>query len=210
MTLDEISTAARLAEHGRRDQRAGARARGPQPRHAAGGAALRPHPARAALPADPLRHPVRRRRDLAAARSAALVRPAARARPGRACGPCRARTVRVTMECAGNGRARLRAATGQPAVAGRGGRHGGVDRRAAAARARAGPGSSPTAVEVVFTGADHGVERGVEQDYQRSLTVAEALGDDVLLAYAMNGAASRRSTAIRCGWWCPAGTAWRT
>jgi DMSO/TMAO reductase YedYZ molybdopterin-dependent catalytic subunit len=40
----------------------------------------------------------------------------------------------------------------------------------------------------VFTGADHGVERGVEQDYQRALPVAAALGEDVLLAYEMNGA----------------------
>ncbi|MEP6696110.1 MAG: sulfite oxidase [Pseudonocardiales bacterium] len=44
------------------------------------------------------------------------------------------------------------------------------------------------AVDVVFTGADHGVERGVEQDYQRGLSVTEALRDDVLLAYEMNGA----------------------
>jgi DMSO/TMAO reductase YedYZ molybdopterin-dependent catalytic subunit len=50
-------------------------------------------------------------------------------------------------------------------------------------------GVDPSAVEVVFTGADHGVERGVEQDYQRSLSVDEALGEDVLLAYEMNGVA---------------------
>jgi len=49
-------------------------------------------------------------------------------------------------------------------------------------------GVDPSAVELVFTGADHGVERGVEQDYQRSLTVADASEPDVLLAYAMNGA----------------------
>jgi len=41
---------------------------------------------------------------------------------------------------------------------------------------------------VVFTGADHGVERGVEQDYQRSLPVSEAMRDEALLAYEMNGA----------------------
>ena len=45
----------------------------------------------------------------------------------------------------------------------------------------------PDAVDVVFTGADHGVERGVEQDYQRSLSLADALGGDVLVAYEMNG-----------------------
>jgi sulfane dehydrogenase subunit SoxC len=43
------------------------------------------------------------------------------------------------------------------------------------------------AVEVLFTGCDRGLDQGVEQDYQRSLPVAEALRDDVLLAYAMNG-----------------------
>jgi DMSO/TMAO reductase YedYZ molybdopterin-dependent catalytic subunit len=46
----------------------------------------------------------------------------------------------------------------------------------------------PAAVEVVFTGADHGVERGVEQDYQRSLPVGEAMRGEVLLAFEMNGA----------------------
>jgi DMSO/TMAO reductase YedYZ molybdopterin-dependent catalytic subunit len=40
----------------------------------------------------------------------------------------------------------------------------------------------------VFTGADHGVERGVVQDYQRALPLREAVGEDVLLAYEMNGA----------------------
>jgi DMSO/TMAO reductase YedYZ molybdopterin-dependent catalytic subunit len=44
------------------------------------------------------------------------------------------------------------------------------------------------AVDVVFTGADHGIERGVEQDYQRALPIAEAMGEDVILAYEMNSA----------------------
>jgi DMSO/TMAO reductase YedYZ molybdopterin-dependent catalytic subunit len=48
-------------------------------------------------------------------------------------------------------------------------------------------GVDPSAVDVVFTGADHGVERGVEQDYQRGLPIADAMRDEVLLAYAMNG-----------------------
>jgi DMSO/TMAO reductase YedYZ molybdopterin-dependent catalytic subunit len=43
------------------------------------------------------------------------------------------------------------------------------------------------AVEIVFTGVDRGLDQGVEQDYQRSLPVDEALRDDVLLAYEMNG-----------------------
>ena len=40
----------------------------------------------------------------------------------------------------------------------------------------------------MFTGADHGVERGVEQDYQRALPIADALDPDVLVVHAMNGA----------------------
>jgi sulfane dehydrogenase subunit SoxC len=43
------------------------------------------------------------------------------------------------------------------------------------------------AVELLFTAHDRGIDQGVEQDYQRSLPVDEALRDDVLLAYAMNG-----------------------
>lgn len=43
------------------------------------------------------------------------------------------------------------------------------------------------AVELVFTGADRGIQGDVEQDYQRSLTIAEAMRPEVLLAYAMNG-----------------------
>ena len=44
------------------------------------------------------------------------------------------------------------------------------------------------AVDVVFTGADHGVERGVEQDYQRALRITDALDPDVLVVHTMNGA----------------------
>ena len=43
------------------------------------------------------------------------------------------------------------------------------------------------AVEVLFTAHDRGIDQDVEHDYQRSLPVDEALGQDVLLAYAMNG-----------------------
>jgi DMSO/TMAO reductase YedYZ molybdopterin-dependent catalytic subunit len=43
------------------------------------------------------------------------------------------------------------------------------------------------AVEILFTAYDRGVDQGVEQDYQRSLSIEEALREDVLLAYAMNG-----------------------
>jgi DMSO/TMAO reductase YedYZ molybdopterin-dependent catalytic subunit len=98
-----------------------------------------------------------------------------------------ARTVRVTLECAGNGRARLEPRpVSQPWLVEAVGtaEWTGVPLRAVLDAA----GVRPGAVELVFTGADHGIERGVEQDYQRSLTVEQALDGDVLLAYAMNGA----------------------
>jgi DMSO/TMAO reductase YedYZ molybdopterin-dependent catalytic subunit len=44
------------------------------------------------------------------------------------------------------------------------------------------------AIEAVFTGIDRGIQGGEAQDYQRSLTLGEALRDEMLLAYAMNGA----------------------
>ena len=44
------------------------------------------------------------------------------------------------------------------------------------------------AVDVVFRGLDRGVEGGREQHYERSLALADAQRDEVLLAYAMNGA----------------------
>jgi DMSO/TMAO reductase YedYZ molybdopterin-dependent catalytic subunit len=43
------------------------------------------------------------------------------------------------------------------------------------------------AVEILFTGHDRGVDQDVEQDYERSLPIDEAMRDDVLLVYAMNG-----------------------
>jgi DMSO/TMAO reductase YedYZ molybdopterin-dependent catalytic subunit len=98
-----------------------------------------------------------------------------------------ARTVRVTMECAGNGRARLAPRpVSQPWLVEAVGtaEWTGVPLRDLLDEA----GVDAAAVDVAFTGADHGVERGVEQDYQRGLPLAEALRDDVLVAYEMNGA----------------------
>ncbi|WP_239127250.1 sulfite oxidase [Asanoa siamensis] len=98
-----------------------------------------------------------------------------------------ATTVRSTMECAGNGRARLEPRpVSQPWLVEAVGtaEWTGVPLRDVLLAA----GVRPDAVDVVFTGADHGVERGVEQDYQRKLTLAEALDPEVLLAYEMNGA----------------------
>jgi sulfane dehydrogenase subunit SoxC len=98
------------------------------------------------------------------------------------------RTVAVTLECAGNGRARLQPRpVSQPWLSEAVGTAEWTGTPLAGVLAEAG--IRPEAVEVVFTGADHGVERGVEQDYERSLPLAEALGEDVLLAYEMNGTA---------------------
>jgi DMSO/TMAO reductase YedYZ molybdopterin-dependent catalytic subunit len=96
-------------------------------------------------------------------------------------------TVPVTFECAGNGRARLHPRpVSQPWLTEAIGTAEWTGTPLATVLAAAGVADS--AFDVVFTGADHGVERGVEQDYQRALPVAAALGEDVLLAYEMNGA----------------------
>src|SRR5437867_926996 len=92
----------------------------------------------------------------------------------------------VTLECAGNGRARLSPRpisqpwlneaigtaewTGTPLA--------GVLDDA---------GVDPAAVELVFTGADHGIEKTYEHDYARSLSLADATRPEVLLVHEMNG-----------------------
>jgi sulfane dehydrogenase subunit SoxC len=43
------------------------------------------------------------------------------------------------------------------------------------------------AVEILFTGQDRGIDQDVEQNYERSLPLEEALRDEVILAYEMNG-----------------------
>lgn len=93
----------------------------------------------------------------------------------------------VTLECAGNGRAMLHPRpVSQPWLVEAVGTAEWTGTPLAPLLLEAGIG--PDAVDVVFTGADHGVERGIEQDYQRSLPLAEALHEDALLAYEMNGA----------------------
>jgi DMSO/TMAO reductase YedYZ molybdopterin-dependent catalytic subunit len=96
--------------------------------------------------------------------------------------------LEVTMECAGNGRALLPdpRPLSQPWLAEAVGNGAWSGTPLAPILAEAGP--LDDAVEVVFTGLDRGVEGGESQVYERSLTVEEALRDDVLLAYGMNGA----------------------
>ncbi|MDX6480684.1 MAG: hypothetical protein QOG85_1194 [Gaiellaceae bacterium] len=97
------------------------------------------------------------------------------------------RTLTVTLECAGNGRALipdhnpsqpwLREAVGTAEWTG-----------TPVAPILEEAGVEESARNLVFTGLDRGIQGEIEHDYARSLSVAEALGDDVLLAYEMNGA----------------------
>ena len=95
-------------------------------------------------------------------------------------------TMAVTLECAGNGRARLLPRPiSQPWL----------NEAVSTAEWTGAPlaailedaGLKPDTVELVFMGADHGTEKGYEHDYARSLVVADALRPEVLLAYEMNG-----------------------
>jgi sulfane dehydrogenase subunit SoxC len=96
------------------------------------------------------------------------------------------RTEVVTFECAGNGRARLHSRpVSQPWLeeAVGSGKWTGTPLRPLLEEA----GLRADSVDIVFAGLDHGVEGGVEQDFARSLSVAEAFDDTVLLVYELNG-----------------------
>ena len=95
-------------------------------------------------------------------------------------------TLAVTFECAGNGRAQLSPRPlSQPWLLEAVG-------TAEWAGTPLGPlleeaGLLEDAVDVLFTGIDRGVEGGIEQRYERSLTVADALREEVILAYEVGG-----------------------
>ena len=94
-------------------------------------------------------------------------------------------TRAVTMECAGNGRARYEPhVVSQPWLLEAVGTAEWTGVPVADLLEEAGVAGD--AVEVLFTGLDRGVEGGEEQAYQRSLALAEA-GDGPLLAFAING-----------------------
>jgi DMSO/TMAO reductase YedYZ molybdopterin-dependent catalytic subunit len=96
------------------------------------------------------------------------------------------RTLTVTLECAGNGRALLEPRpVSQPWLM-----------EAVGTAEWTGTPLRPIleetgvledGAEVVFTGLDRGIQGEVEHDYARSLPLADALDDDVLLAYEVNG-----------------------
>jgi DMSO/TMAO reductase YedYZ molybdopterin-dependent catalytic subunit len=95
-------------------------------------------------------------------------------------------TLPVTLECAGNGRARLSPRPlSQPWL---------VEAVSTAewtgtslAGVLAAAGIDEDAQEIVFTGADRGVQGDSEHDYARSLSLADAQRPEVLLVYEMNG-----------------------
>ena len=97
-----------------------------------------------------------------------------------------ARTLTVTLECAGNGRALLaRRALSQPWLQEAVGTAEWTGTPLAPILNEAG--LAEETAEIVFTGLDRGIQGEVEHVYERSLAVAEALRDEVLLAYAING-----------------------
>lgn len=95
-----------------------------------------------------------------------------------------AKTLRVTMECAGNGRAQI--TPRYPSVPW-------IEEGVSTAEWTGVPLREvlqlrDEATEIVFHGADRGIDAGVEHHFARSLSRADALREDVLIAYAMNGA----------------------
>jgi DMSO/TMAO reductase YedYZ molybdopterin-dependent catalytic subunit len=95
-------------------------------------------------------------------------------------------SVPVTLECAGNGRARLSPRPlSQPWLVEAIGTAEWTGTSLSDTLNAAGP--LPTAVEAVFNGADTGIQGDVKQNYARSLSVADAMRPEVLLAYEMNG-----------------------
>ena len=95
-------------------------------------------------------------------------------------------TIPVTLECAGNGRSLLTPRpVSQPWILEAVGTAEWTGVPLAYLLAKAGV--LPDAVEVVFTGADAGIQGGVPQQYARSLPIREAMRPDIVLAYRMNG-----------------------
>jgi DMSO/TMAO reductase YedYZ molybdopterin-dependent catalytic subunit len=97
-----------------------------------------------------------------------------------------ARTLAVTLECAGNGRVLLEPrATSQPWLTEAVGTAEWTGTPLAPILAEAGVADG--ANEVVFTGLDRGIQGDVEHAYERSLPLEEAQREEVLLAWAVNG-----------------------
>ncbi|HKV88915.1 MAG TPA: sulfite oxidase [Candidatus Dormibacteraeota bacterium] len=113
-------------------------------------------------------------------RKTSLTLDAIKARP--------ATTLAVTLECAGNGRARLSPRPlSQPWLGEAVGTAEWTGTPLRSLLQEADP--TEGATHVVFTGIDRGVQGEIDQLYERSLSLADAMRDEVLLAYAINGQA---------------------
>ena len=96
------------------------------------------------------------------------------------------KTLRVTLECAGNGRAQV--SPRYPSMPW-------IEEGASTAEWTGTPlagvleaaGLRAQATHLVFSGTDRGIDRGIEHEYARSLVLDEAMRDEVLLVHAMNG-----------------------
>jgi DMSO/TMAO reductase YedYZ molybdopterin-dependent catalytic subunit len=96
------------------------------------------------------------------------------------------KTLAVTLECAGNGRARLAPRPlSQPWLTEAVGTAEWTGIPLTSLLDEAEPLEANG--DVVFTGMDRGIQGDIEQHYERSLPLAEANRDEVLLAYAING-----------------------
>ena len=95
------------------------------------------------------------------------------------------RTIRVTLECAGNGRALM--SPRYPSMPWTHGAVGTAEWTGVPLKALLQPFSGKDIREFAFFGADRGFDSGVEHEFGRSLTLDEALNGDALLAYRMNG-----------------------
>src|SRR5215204_243889 len=97
-----------------------------------------------------------------------------------------ARTMPVTLECAGNGRALIEPRPmSQPWLQGAVGTAEWTGTPLAPLLGEAGVAAE--AKEIVFSGLDRGIQDNLEHAYERSLPVAEAQRDEMLLAYEVNG-----------------------
>jgi DMSO/TMAO reductase YedYZ molybdopterin-dependent catalytic subunit len=123
-----------------------------------------------------------------------------------------AKTLRVTMECAGNGRGHVSPRYPSMPWLEEGvstAEWTGVSLSALLAQAR----PTASAQEIVFHGADKGFDRGIEHSFSRSLPTASAMHDEILVAYAMNGAplAPQHGAPLRLvvpGWYGMASVKW--
>src|SRR5262245_12902225 len=123
-------------------------------------------------------------------------------------------TLRVTLECAGNGRGLM-----SPRYPSMPWLHEGVSTAewtgTPLANVLERAGVAADAADIACFGADRGYDRGVEHDYGRSLKPGVAMADNVLLAYEMNGArlAPQHGYPLRLvvpGWFGMASVKWLT